>query len=112
MSANSLHILQQNNDQIIDCPITRNGEPINTVDLEIAIYKVYALNKKTEKLTKAIGAGITANGHTLTIGITKADCKDLRGVFYHELTIVDPEFGESTVFKNEVTFQSTINVLS
>jgi hypothetical protein len=112
MSENSQHILQQNNDQVIDCPITFDGVPINTADLDKAVYKIYSLNKKTEKLTKAIGSGITASGHTLTIEITKEDCKDLRGTFYHELTIVDPEFGESTVFKDEVTFQSTVNIIT
>ena len=112
MLDNYQHILQQNNDQFIDCPITKDGIQINATDLERAVYQIHTLNKKTVKLTKAIGSGITAKGHTLTIKITKADCKDLRGVFYHELTILDPEFGESTVFKNEVTFQSTINVLS
>jgi len=112
MSENLLHILQQNNDQLIECPITKDGIPINTGDLENAVYKIYALNKKIEKLTKAIGSGITASGHTLTIEITKEDCKDFRGTFYHELTIVDPEFGESTVFKDEVTFQSTVNIIT
>lgn len=112
MSENSLHVLQQNNDQFIECPITKDGLPINTADLEKAVYKIYALNKKTEKLSKAIGAGITSSGNTLSIQITKNDCKKLRGVFYHELTIVDPEFGESTVFKDEVTFQATSNVIT
>lgn len=112
MSENSLHVLQQNNDQFIECPITKDGLPINTADLDKAEYKIYALNKKTEKLTKAIGAGITGNKNILSIQITKQDCKNLRGVFYHELTIVDPEFGESTVFKGEVTFQANRNLLS
>jgi hypothetical protein len=109
---NSLLIFKQNNDQFIDCSITLNNVPISAIDIDNAVYNIYSTNKKTVKLTKRLDAGITVKDNTLTIQITREDCKNLRGVFYHELTIVDHKYGQSTVFKNEMTFQSTSNLLN
>lgn len=101
--------LQQNNDQLIEVPVYKDGSAINTDDLTEAIYKLYVRNKRTLKLTKELASGITSNGQLLTITITKDDCKDLVGVFYHELTVFDAANGRSTVFKGDITFQPTSN---
>jgi len=102
--------LTQNNDQVIESPIFKNGLAINTEDLTSATYKLYSLNKKTLKLTKSFNQGITRKENTLTINISKADSTNLRGQYYHELTIVDPTLGESTVFKKDIIFEATVNV--
>lgn len=102
-------VLQQNDDQIIESPIFKDGVAINTIDIVSANYKLYSLNKKLVILSKYFDSGITRQDNILTISISKDDCKNLRGKYYHELSIVDPTHGKSTVFKKEITFQATVN---
>lgn len=101
--------LLQSNSQEILVPITWRGTVINTADLSAATYKLYDAQKRKVKLEKSLGNGITAQDSNLTIVISDTDSANLRGTYYHELTIVDPVKGRSTVFKQQITFEATKN---
>ena len=101
--------LKQNNDQVIIVPITREGVEVDTTKLLSAIYKLYSFNKKIILLEKELGSGISALDSQLSIRISKEDCKNLSGNYYHELTVTDATHGEGTAFSKEVTFDSTLN---
>jgi len=102
--------LKQNNDQKIETPVTRNGEPLNLAAVTLAEYKLYDERKKNLLITKTLAAGeITKSGHTFTIKLTESDTENLTGRHYHELNMVDPEFGYSTVFSERISFDATYN---
>lgn len=101
--------LQQNNDQKIEVPITFNGALLDMPLLTNATYKLYSLNKKTVLVEKSLNSGITNDNSHLSIHITADECKSLRGIYYHELTIEHSDIGRATAFKKEIHFEATNN---
>lgn len=96
------------NDWIISCPITVNGESINAEGLDSAKYALYSRGRVVI-FEKSLGSGITGTGNTVNTEINPEDTQDLRGSYYHELTIVDPQKGKLTAFKGHLTIESSEN---
>lgn len=100
--------LIQNNDQEILVPVTDgNGTDFNLTAITSATYKLFTKNRTTEVITKTLNSGIVRSSNILTVTLTKDDTKNIRGTYYHELAIIDPVKGLSTVFKQEIYFEPT-----
>jgi len=129
--------LLQNNDQTIKTKISKDNVVIDLSTINEALYRIYSVQtfdeiseqqslssktilltkqSKTEKTGVVIEKRLSNNTLTidnttneLIINISSSDCENLRGKYYHELTITDANNKKSTAFKDYITFEQTEN---
>jgi len=100
--------LYQHNDQEILVPIVDGlGSDVDLSAITNATYKMFTRDRSVEVLSKQLNSGITRASNVLTITITKEDSAQLRGTYYHEISITDPVKGLSTVLKNTIYIEPT-----
>lgn len=102
--------LLQFNDQTITVPVTIDGVDFDLSGVTSAEYKLYDELKSGVLLTKTLISSITKSGTEFTLTFTDTETENLKGRYYHELTMDDPVNLRSTVFSDFIVFNPTYNV--
>lgn len=102
----------QGDNKVLSITVTdAAGAAVDLTDATIRWHMSKSVNKRPAALEKATGSGITitdaANG-VFTVTLDSADTESLRGLFYHEVEVIDGSGNVSTVTKGKITIHPAL----